>query len=849
MAYSPSEKYPGAVDVDPDYQGGKFRDNNPSTTNNGSPLKAIDRNELLARDEAIMNDAGFEYNGLPDTPQDSQLFKAYKASLGNGANLLSNHNFLIQTPDDSHPLPSATPTSYPPGYQIFSGVFANETTGITNLTYIDGRVFFSGGDFYMPVPNTGGVERLTDFAASVADFDGKPRTRGVSFALVGDEYRVTVGIDALEDESAVLTPLGSVKFEQGSVATRHESESLSARNLRDYTYINYQGSIGKSAVENMISKASVGERCCTGGTFWVRASNSFGDVRDFNHLSEIHATDFGIVGDGLSDDTDNLIKLAAAVKDNCTVNLDGLTIDQVWKGTNFNNFRSSQDPNQTCYFFFEKINNVTFKNGSLTSTLDMTNGCLIMSGFVGCTSIFFKGVKFNLQASGTPMYSVNGYETYASLISFKHHQDGTVASGLFIDDDCEFQIFHPSGGSIGPKDGNPVHDYSGKLVGVNFYGNASEPGVPNPDEKIKRLRINDSVFKRCTARTLWIWAGDDYVVRDNTFEDIGLDATAFANYGIRITHWGSNGLVDNNTFTRGYFGTCGILLSNNNSLRIPENSAITNNKFTDSEGLCTLVNAGYNVSVDGNKYVNCTSSSQIIACFQQSNSQWENVNIARNKITGGSAVYGIYSSANAQDKIEIEDNEFYGFTGFNIALAFYSQLIKGNKSWDSIGSPFYLLASVVGNTQYVGNEVYNADSFAFTGFNTSSSVYKDNIVKNCVSGISVSPGSISEGNYIEGCETDSLRMGVDSKSIGDTIVATANTTDGTDAITNPNGNGGEITRANIISDGSFRYGVNVDGAFSYKVMHSHFSGTFTTGEYRDNGSLTAAINTNDSGAI
>lgn len=222
MAYSPSEKYPGAVDTDPDYQGGKFRDNNPSTTNNGSPLKAIDRNELLARDEAIMNDAGFEYNGLPDTPQDSQLFKAYKASLGNGANLLSNHNFLIQTPDDSQPLPSSTPTSYPPGYQIFSGVFANETTGITNLTYIDGRVSFSGGDLYFAVTNAGGVERLTDFAASVADFDGKPRTRGVSFALVGDEYRVTVGIDALEDASENPTPLGSVKFEQGNTATKHD---------------------------------------------------------------------------------------------------------------------------------------------------------------------------------------------------------------------------------------------------------------------------------------------------------------------------------------------------------------------------------------------------------------------------------------------------------------------------------------------------------------------------------------------------------------------------------------------------------------------------------------------------
>lgn len=227
MSYGPNQMYPGATELDPNYPKDKFKDNNPSTTNNGTPLKAIKENQDLTLETAVMNDAGFEYSGVADTPQDSQLFKAYKASLGNGANLLSNHNFLIQTPDDSQPLPSATPTSYPPGYQIFSGVFANETTGITNLTYIDGRVSFSGGDLYFAVPNIGGVARLTldQLVASVADFDGKPRTRGVSFALVGDEYRVTVGVDALEDVSANLTPLGSVKFEQGSVATGHDSQS------------------------------------------------------------------------------------------------------------------------------------------------------------------------------------------------------------------------------------------------------------------------------------------------------------------------------------------------------------------------------------------------------------------------------------------------------------------------------------------------------------------------------------------------------------------------------------------------------------------------------------------------
>jgi hypothetical protein len=240
MSLSPNEKFPGATEADPNYKDSKFKDNNPSTTNNGTPLKAIDRNEQLALQEAVMNAAGFDYNGVVDTPQNSQMFAAYKAALSNGANLLSNHNFIIASPDDSQPAPSATPTSYPPGYEIFSGVFANETTGILNLTYIDGRVSFSGGDFYIPRANSKELENITEFVASVADFDGKPRTRGVSYALVGDEYRVTVGVDALEDESATLTPLGSVKFERGSVATGHEvdywvvaSGSIAPRSLEE----------------------------------------------------------------------------------------------------------------------------------------------------------------------------------------------------------------------------------------------------------------------------------------------------------------------------------------------------------------------------------------------------------------------------------------------------------------------------------------------------------------------------------------------------------------------------------------------------------------------------------------
>ena len=230
MAYSANQTYLGATEADPDFKDGKFKDNSPSTVNNGSPLKAIDRNQRLALDDAVMTAAGMDYNGQADTPQNSQLFAAYKAALGGGVNLLSNHNFLKEG-DSSQPTPDATPRNYGPSFEVFAGVFANDTIGVSNLTKIDDRISFSGGDLNFEVPNTNGIDRITDFVASVADFDGKPRTRGVSFILIGDKYRVTVGVDALTDASGNPTPLGSVKFEAGTVPTRHE--------LDDAKYLNF----------------------------------------------------------------------------------------------------------------------------------------------------------------------------------------------------------------------------------------------------------------------------------------------------------------------------------------------------------------------------------------------------------------------------------------------------------------------------------------------------------------------------------------------------------------------------------------------------------------------------------
>ena len=179
------------------------------------------------------NDPSLDTN-LYTKSEDSLKRDIYDA-IGN-TNLLSNYNFLTL----SDLVVNETPQDVNAGVEIFQGVFAG-TSGVQGLVVdTEGRPSFTSGTIYFPRINSKELQNLTEFTASVANFDGKPRTRGVSFTLVGDEYRVTVGVDALEDSAANPTPLSSVKFEQGSVATSHSagygiisSGSTTPRSLSD----------------------------------------------------------------------------------------------------------------------------------------------------------------------------------------------------------------------------------------------------------------------------------------------------------------------------------------------------------------------------------------------------------------------------------------------------------------------------------------------------------------------------------------------------------------------------------------------------------------------------------------
>lgn len=304
MSINPVTQYPGKVaPATPDNPFGTARNITIPGDGTGTPWESALLKDEWALHHAMLLNAGMEPNGTPDSAENSQLFKAAKASIGNGANLLSNHNFIIASPDDSQPPPDATPRSYPPGFQIFSGVFANETTGITDLTYINGRASFTAGDFYIPQANSKELENITEFVASVADFDGKPRARGVSYALVGDEYRVTVGVDALEDESANETLLGSVKFEQGSVATGHEVGSVGLFDIYNTSQLKVD-----SVSEAKSLNAPAGAKIITSSYRNLFPSDTFGAAE----YKKMTLADFGSTPDEYGDhtcDDGNVLKL------------------------------------------------------------------------------------------------------------------------------------------------------------------------------------------------------------------------------------------------------------------------------------------------------------------------------------------------------------------------------------------------------------------------------------------------------------------------------------------------------------------------------------------------------------
>ncbi|AUR94638.1 hypothetical protein NVP1196O_85 [Vibrio phage 1.196.O._10N.286.54.E12] len=257
------------------------------------------------------------YTTTATTPDnDGNLFISGYTTFENVANKignkneLSNSNFLTPSPDAiTHP--NATPESYVAGTQIFSGVYAGDS-GCT-VTFIDGRVNCTAGDYKFKLPNTGGLERIPVFTSSVSDYDGIPKTTGVSHALVGDEYVVTV--------TPTAGDVFSVKLEQGGVATWHEATSY-----------NYQ--LLQVAIANNVSFGQVALLALGGvsGIHYFWDANTQATFRPSSPISGT-ITSVGSVGVTVDLVVDgNTITLYKLVKNSYLARAAGLDYQGYWSG-------------------------------------------------------------------------------------------------------------------------------------------------------------------------------------------------------------------------------------------------------------------------------------------------------------------------------------------------------------------------------------------------------------------------------------------------------------------------------------------------------------------------------------
>ncbi|CAH9015941.1 hypothetical protein VP150E351_P0054 [Vibrio phage 150E35-1] len=360
----------------------------------------------------------------------------------------------------------------------------------------------------------------------------------------------------------------------------------------------YKSSDGKSAVENMIAgvptTTNVGEICqCESGSLFKRVGNSTGGLDDYKNQTTINVKDFGVVGGGVTDDTEKMEIAVSAMSSGSTLNLQGLTINIVHKGVN-NHPAGTPYKNKTSFLVFEKLKDISIVNGSIVTAVDLTSLSHHVLSFWGCENVTV-GININQSCSGSPVYLDNGFETEANLIDFRHHPDGTVSKGLTIKSSCRLRNHHPDGHSIGDGTGNPIHPtYAGKLMGIEFYGDFDQTNPVWMDD----LLVEDGVeFYDTTARCIWCWTYRDVIIGDVIYRNCGTSELSACYFGPRLIHGGRNVTIGVQSFIECYI-TIGVYLANNNGPHTPKNVTIGGVSLINCEGLAaTQITDGENVTV------------------------------------------------------------------------------------------------------------------------------------------------------------------------------------------------------------------------------------------------------------
>lgn len=587
-----------------------------------------------------------------------------------------------------------------------------------------------------------------------------------------------------------------------------------------------------------------------GGSIFVIVSDAINGVWiEADIGNEVNIKKFGARGNPF-DDTIVLSNASKFVNSGGVFDFAGLTVRIIHDGFNNNPFVTGGEPNRTSYCFLEKIDNVKFQNGGMyCGDLDMATNSLVVIGMAGCKFPVFDNFHIIVQASGIPSYDDNGYETFASLITLEHHEDGTLSQGLTIRPNCTFMINHPNGGSIGAKESNPVHDYSGKLVGIEARGNTTL----GDDFIITDNDIQGVNFYNSTGRLIWMWHSKRNTVKNNKFYLCGKNDNEFCNYGIRVTHYGSDSDYDDNIFEECHMTSAGILVSNNNSLRTPVNYSVNNNKAKDCTRFDIGFNGGKNAKCNENQFNNVVASFAHIRFIEQTNSEWGQFQVKGNMGNNVSVINPsaegtgfIYNSANNPLMLDIDDNVIGGCDArAAITIRFHPQNIRRNKIKNCTDYGVYYGTGITG-MNIKDNEVEDCpNNYGIGGFADSQGVYKNNSVKRCFKGLRAGNNSEVYGGKIEDCAGTHLEVR-NSKVRGVNIEDGPNTSSSQTALLTAGGSIPLIEGVNIINNGAFERGIN--SQIPALVVNCGVFGTYAVGPITG-ASITKLNNYDETGAI
>lgn len=565
--------------------------------------------------------------------------------------------------------------------------------------------------------------------------------------------------------------------------------------------------------------------------------------------NEVNIKKFGARGNPF-DDTIALSNASKFVKSGSVFDFAGLIVRIIHDGVNNNPFVTGGEPNRTSYCFLEKLDNVKFQNGGMyCGDLDMSTNSLVVVGMAGCKFPVFDNFHIIVQASGIPSYDVNGYETFASLITLEHHEDGTLSQGLTIRPNCTFMINHPNGGSIGAQESNPVHDYSGKLVGIEARGNTTlGDNFIITDNDIQGINFYNS-----TGRLIWMWHSKRNTVKNNKFYLCGKNDNEFCNYGIRVTHYGSDSDYDDNIFEECHMTSAGILVSNNNSLRNPSNYSVNNNKAKDCTRFDIGFNGGANAQCNGNQFENVVAPFAHIRFIEQTNSEWGQFQVKGN--TGknvsvlnpsAEATGFIYNSAANPLLLDIDETQVDGCDArAAITLRFQPQNIRRSNIKNCTDYGIYYGTGITG-MNIKDNEIEDCqNNYAIGGFADSQGVFKRNDIKRCFKGLRAGNGSEVYGGKIEDCTETHLEIR-NSIAKGVSIEDGVNTSPLQSAILVQGAGSELIAECLIRNSGNFSRGIN--SAVPSLVVNNGIFGSYSVAPI-DGGSVTKLNNYNESGVI